>query len=94
HEELIKQFNNLNHITRVKYSEEKCLFIPGTIISIDKSIQGYKRTILIDGYILEDYSHICYNNKLKLKQISNKSSWIYIILSILNQYSIDIILCT
>ncbi|CAF3616987.1 unnamed protein product [Rotaria sp. Silwood1] len=94
HEELIKQFNNLNHITRVKYSEEKCLFIPGTIISIDKSIQGYKRTILIDGYILEDYIHIGYNNKLKLKQISNKSSWIYIILTILNQYSIDIILCT
>ncbi|CAF1049035.1 unnamed protein product [Rotaria sordida] len=94
HEELIKQFDNLNHITYVKYSEEKCLFIPGTIIPINKSIKGYKRTILIDGYILEDYIHIGYNNKLKLKQTSIKSSWIYIILSILEKYSIDIILCT
>ncbi|CAF3091868.1 unnamed protein product [Rotaria sp. Silwood2] len=94
HEELIIQFDNLNHITRVKYSEEKCLFIPGTILPINKSIKGYKRTLLIDGHILEDYVHIGYNNKLKLKQTSIKSSWIYIILSILNQYSIDIILCT
>ncbi|CAF2066634.1 unnamed protein product [Rotaria magnacalcarata] len=93
-EELINQFDNLNHITRVKYAEEQCLFIPGTIIPIDKPIQGYQRTLLIDGYVLEDYVHIGYNNKLKLKQISAKSSWIYVISSILNQYSIDIILCS
>ncbi|CAF4575950.1 unnamed protein product [Rotaria sp. Silwood1] len=73
HEELIKQFNNLNHITRVKYSEEKCLFIPGTIISIDKSIQGYKRTILIDGYILEDYIHIGKIDE-KLKELNNNNN--------------------
>ncbi|CAF4933544.1 unnamed protein product, partial [Rotaria socialis] len=57
-------------------------------------IQGPQRTLLIDGYILEDYVHVGYNNKLKLKQVSAKSSWIYVISSILNQYSIDIILCS
>ncbi|CAF3720326.1 unnamed protein product [Adineta steineri] len=94
HKELLTHFNNLNHITRVKYFEEKCLFIPGTILQINKSIQGYRRTILIDGHLLEDYVHIGYNNKIKLKQISTKSSWMYLVLSILKEYSIEIIICS
>jgi len=92
--ELLIHFDNLTHITRVKYSEEKCLFIPGTILSINQSIIGNRRTILIDGYLLEDYVHLGYNNKIKLKQTSIKSSWIYLILSILKEYSIEIILCS
>jgi hypothetical protein len=91
---LVTHFDNLNHITRVKYSEEKCLFIPGTILPINQSIKGYRRTILIDGYLLEDYVHVGYNNKIKLKQTSIKSSWFYLILSILKEYSIEIILCS
>ncbi|CAF4274808.1 unnamed protein product [Rotaria sp. Silwood2] len=70
HEELIIQFDNLNHITRVKYSEEKCLFIPGTILPINKSIKGYKRTLLIDGHILEDYVHIGTIDE-KLKELNH-----------------------
>ena len=91
---LLTHFDNLNHLTRVKYSEEKCLFIPGTILPINQSITGYQRTVLIDGYLLEDYVHVGYNNKIKLKQISRKSSWFYLILSILKEYSIEIILCS
>jgi hypothetical protein len=94
HSELLIHFTNLTHITRVKYSEEKCLFIPGTILPINQTIKGYRRTILIDGYLLEDYVHLGYNNKLKLQQTSRKSSWIYLISSILNEYAIEIILCS
>jgi hypothetical protein len=94
HSELLTHFDNLNHITRVKYSEEKCLFISGTILPVTKSIEGYRRTILIDGYLLEDYVHLGYNNKLKLNQTSIKSSWIYLILAILKEYSIESILCS
>ncbi|CAF2674339.1 unnamed protein product [Rotaria sp. Silwood2] len=70
HEELLSQFDNLNHIKRVKYSEEKCLFIPGTILPINKSIKGYKRTLLIDGHILEDYVHIGTIDE-KLKELNH-----------------------
>jgi hypothetical protein len=94
HLELLTHFDNLHHITRVKYSEEKCLFIPGTILAVNSSIKGYRRTVLIDGYLLEDYTHLGYSNKLKLKHTSTKSSWIYLILSILKEYSIDVIICS
>lgn len=94
YEDLINHFDNLNVITRVKYSIEQCRFIPGTILPIDKPIEGNRRTILLDGYLLEDYVHVGYNNKLKLKQTSVNSSWHYVISSILDQYSIDVILCT
>lgn len=94
HSDLITYFNNLTHITKVKYFQEKCLFIPGTILPTDQIINGSRRTILVDGYLLEDYVHLGYNNKIKLKQISTKSSWIYLILSILKEYSIDVILCS
>ena len=95
HLELLTHFDNLHHITQVKFLEEKCLFIPGTLLPMNKSIiKGYRRTILIDGYLLEDYVHLGYNNKIKLKQTSLNSSWTYLILSILEEYSVEIILCS
>ncbi|UJR09294.1 hypothetical protein I4U23_013537 [Adineta vaga] len=93
--DLITYFDNLHHLTRVKYMEEKCLFMPGTLLQINKSIEGYRRTICIDGHLLEDYVHLGYNNKMKVKQISSSSlSWIQLILSILKEYSIEIIICS
>ena len=94
HTQLISYFDHLDHVTYVKYSQEKCLFIPGTIIPIEQSIKGCRRTVLIDGHIFEDYVHLGYNNKIKLKQISLKSTWFYLILSILEKYSIEIIICS
>ena len=47
HEELINQFDNLNHIKRVKYAKEQCLLIFGTKLPIDKPIQGHQRILLI-----------------------------------------------
>ncbi|CAF1174652.1 unnamed protein product [Adineta ricciae] len=92
--DLITYFDNLHHLTRVKHINEKCLFMPGTLLQINKPIDGYRRTVCIDGHILEDYAHLGYNNKLKLKQISSTSSWLHLILSILKQYSIESIICS
>lgn len=86
----------ITSITRVKSSEEKCSFIPGIILPIYPSISGSKRTILIDGYLHEDYTHRGYNNQMKLRQISKtmKSSWMMVLLNILQVYSIEVILCS
>lgn len=88
-------FMNITSITRVKSSEEKCLFIPGTILPTNVVIHGCRRTILIDGYLYEDYVHRGYNNQLKRQHISQKkSAWRSILEGILQSYSIDVILCS
>lgn len=85
---------NITSMTRVKSSQEKCSFIPGLILPINPSISGYRRTVLIDGYLHEDYTHRGYNNKMKLRQISSKTSWMIVLLNILKVYSIEVIICS
>ena len=87
-------FKNLIHLTQVRSVEEKSVFLSGLLISTNEKIEGTYRTILLDGYLLEDYVHVGYNNQMKTKQISTKSSWFYLISSILEEYKIDIVLCT
>ena len=92
--ELCDRFTNLHHLTRVKYFEEKCLFLPGIILPITGITPGRRRTVLIDGYLLEDYRHLGYKNPVKLKSINAHSSWIHLIRSIVKEYSIEMILCS
>ena len=88
-------FMHITPITRVKSSEEKCSFIPGTILPTNVIVHGCRRTILIDGHLHEDYVHRGYNNQLKLQRISSKkSAWRSILEGILQSHSIEVILCS
>ena len=93
--DLIGQFDELQHITRVKYLEERCSFVPGTVLAGDLTVSGCRRTVLIDGHLLEDYVHIGYNNKMQLKSVGNEpSAWMDCLSSILQAFAIEVVLCS
>ena len=94
HAELCDRFTDLHSLTRVKFLQEKCLFLPGILLPATDITPGYRRTVLIDGYLLEDYRHLGYKNPLKLKPTNAQSSWIRLIRSIVDEYSIEMILCS
>ena len=96
HRDLIEQFDQLHHITRVKYLDEKCSFVPGTVLVGDSAVcGGCRRTVLIDGHLLEDYAHVGYNNTMPLKSVGTEpSTWMDCLESILRAFSIDVVLCS